>query len=255
MPLYKSIFLRKSVRHYKMDSFSSRLLEEIHQYSDKLVPYDKNTITKIELIDCIKSTSRIKGAFTVKAPYYLAFYTEEGPNANINIGYMAEQMVLYLHSKGIGSCYLGNAKPDKQKIEQETLHFSFLLALGFPKDSLNREPQEAKRIELSKLCIVKDSLQKPHKTLLEAARIAPSSMNSQPWRFVVYDKRIHIFMQKSKVFNRLNKRLYEVNIGIMLSHLAIASEELWLESSFSKLENITNKSIPNNTYITSLLWK
>ena len=67
------------------------------------------------------------------------------------------------------------------------------------------------------------------KAILRAARLAPSSFNSQPWRFVVYSDRIYIFAKKTLPFSGKEKRAFkEFNIGIMLSHIMLAAEELWM---------------------------
>ena len=83
-------------------------------------------------------------------------------------------------------------------------------------------------------------------TILEAARLAPSSMNSQPWRFVVYDNRIHIFSKKHSAEQL--KKWDEVNFGIMFANLMVAAEEgISILPSFvtSKITNGDNlKFIP-----------
>ena len=89
------------------------------------------------------------------------------------------------------------------------------------------------------------------KQLLEAARLAPSSMNSQPWRFVVYDSRIHIFSKKRSM-ERL-KRWDEVNFGIMFANMMVVAEELWLDVDLIRLEEITQKNFPNNQYVLSAI--
>ena len=89
------------------------------------------------------------------------------------------------------------------------------------------------------------------KQLLEAARLAPSSFNSQPWRFVVYDNRIHVFAKKHNM-NHLG-RYEEMNFGIMFSHLMVVAEELWLDVDLIRLEDITHKNFPNNQYVLSAI--
>ena len=64
--------------------------------------------------------------------------------------------------------------------------------------------------------------------------MAPSSMNSQPWRFVVFDSRIHIFSKKH-ASDRLGK-WDELNFGIMFSHMMVVAEELWLDVDLIRLD-------------------
>ena len=87
--------------------------------------------------------------------------------------------------------------------------------------------------------------------LLEAGRLAPSSMNSQPWRFVVYDNRIHVFSKKHKA-GQLS-RLTEMNFGVLFSNMMVVAEELWLDVDFIKLDGISQKNYPNSQYILSVI--
>ena len=87
--------------------------------------------------------------------------------------------------------------------------------------------------------------------MLEAARLSPSSMNSQPWRFVVYDNRIHIFSKKHSV-EKLRK-WDEVNFGIMFANMMVAAEELWLDVDLIRLGDISQKNFSNNQYVLSAI--
>ena len=91
--------------------------------------------------------------------------------------------------------------------------------------------------------------------MLEAARLAPSSTNSQPWRFVVYENRIHVFSKKPLDEKSLLNPFTELNFGIMLANVMVAAEEVWVDLDLIKLNNITHKSIPNNQYVISILLK
>ena len=107
------------------------------------------------------------------------------------------------------------------------------------------------RMDLKDLCVYKEVPRQWMKQLLQAARLAPSSMNSQPWRFVVYDNRIHVFAKKHNM-NHLGK-FEELNFGIMFSHLMVVAEELWLDVDLIRLEDITHKNFPNNQYVLSAI--
>ena len=89
--------------------------------------------------------------------------------------------------------------------------------------------------------------------MLEAARLSPSSMNSQPWRFVVYDNRILIFSKKHSV-EKLRK-WDEVNFGIMFANMMVAAEELWLDVDLIRLGDISQKNFSNNQYVLSAILK
>ena len=133
----------------------------------------------------------------------------------------------------------------------QNMKFIIMLAFGKSKGSYTRKAVDAKRMDLKDLCVYKEVPRQWMKQLLQAARLAPSSMNSQPWRFVVYDNRIHVFAKKHNM-NHLGK-FEELNFGIMFSHLMVVAEELWLDVDLIRLEDITHKNFPNNQYVLSAI--
>ena len=46
-----------------------------------------------------------------------------------------------------------------------------------------------------------------------------------------------------------------IDIGIALNHMMITAEELWVEAELKEIDNISNQSFKNNSYITSLIIK
>ena len=171
----------------------------------------------------------------------------------MNMGYMMEQMVLYMCSIGIGTCYMGSNRVKKSQQTLDGKKLVGIVAFGKSKGSHVRKQSEAKRLSLEELSIFKEVPRQWMKQFLEAARLAPSSMNSQPWRFVVYDNRIHIFSKKHSL-EQLRK-WDEVNFGIMFANMMVVAEELWLDVDLIRLEDISQKNFPNNQYVLSAILK
>src|SRR5699024_11676136 len=165
--------------------------------------------------------------------------------------YIMEQMVLYLCSIGLGNCYIGSRRVRRELQEKDGKKLVGIIAFGKSKGPWTRKPSEANRLAMDELCVFKEVPRQWMKQLLEAARLAPSSMNSQPWRFVVYDNRIHVFAKKHNM-NHLGK-FEELNFGIMFSHLMVVAEELCLDVDLIRLEEITHKNFPNNQYVLSAI--
>ena len=90
------------------------------------------------------------------------------------------------------------------------------------------------------------------KTILKAARLAPSAMNLQPWRFIVYADRIYVFAQKSRIPYVSGAGMRDFGIGIMLSHIMLAAEELWMELQTETEEQFASKTYKNGEYIATL---
>ena len=251
MNLYEAIFVRKSVRSYTMDALNTQIFEGLRKYYEDIKDLFGGIATELEVLDNRQGQYKRLSAFAVKAPYYLALYSEEKDRAQMNAGYLMEQLVLYLCSKGIGTCFVGSLLVKHSMLRKGDKKLMVLVAFGKSRGSHTRRPIDAKRLELKELCVYKEVPRQWMKQLLEAARLAPSSMNSQPWRFVVYDNRIHVFAKKHNM-NHLGK-FEELNFGIMFSHLMVVAEELWLDVDLIRLEDITHKNFPNNQYILSAI--
>ncbi len=254
MNLYEAIYVRKSVRHYKLEELSPEALEELRAFIDHLEPLFPEIKVKIDILENIKEKEKLKGFLVPNAPYYLAIYSEKKEKHDLNAGYIMQQISLYLTSRGIGSCFAGMAKPPK-KTEEEELRFVIGMAFGKAKGECIRHDYDAKRLSMNELCVFKEQPKTWVKEILEAARLSPSSFNSQPWRFVVYENRIHVFSKKSPSAGKSWGKFNEFNFGVMLANISVAAEEIWVDLDLIKLNNITHKTIPNNQYMISILVK
>lgn len=253
MNLYEAIFVRKSVRNYMFEPLHELMLDNLLKYYTELQSLFGQIETEIVILDNCRGQQKKINMFGVKAPYYMALYSESAEKCSMNAGYLMQQMVLYMCSLGLGTCYCAGVGLKKVQKERDGKRLIALVAFGKSKGSHVRKQTEARRLELKELCVFKEIPRQWMKQLLEAARLAPSSMNSQPWRFVVYDNRIHIFSKKHSV-EKLGK-WDEINFGIMFANMMVAAEEMWLDVDLIRLEEITQRNFPNNQYVLSAILK
>ena len=234
-----------------MEPVSSELLQELRDFYEQIEGLNPGIRTEISILDNTKGQNKRIHFLGVKAPYYISFYSEEKDLAQMNAGYIMEQIALFLCTRGLGTCFLGGIKPKLGNPHKGNLKIMITMAGGKSKGSYTRKAVDAKRMDLKELCVYKEVPRQWMKQLLEAARLSPSSMNSQPWRFVVYDNRIHVFAKKHTVGHM--GKYEEMNFGIMFSHLMVVAEELWLDVDLIRLEDITHKNFPNNQYVLSAI--
>ena len=251
MTLYEAVFKRHSIRKFKFDPIGAEILEKIGSFYTDIVPLYPGIETEIGITDNTANKRVARGLFSCSAPYYLTIYSERRPHYEMNAGYLCEQLSLYLFTLGIGSCFLGSTRLiDTPKVRSDK-ELVITMAFGRPAGRLARRAEDAKRIPLRELCVYKEPPSKWMSQVIEAARLAPSALNSQPWRFVVVGSRIHIFSKKGGMDRP--KRWDEFNFGVMFSHIAVASEELWLDVDLIRLENISQKNIRSNQYVLSAI--
>ena len=217
--LYEYIFKRKSVRKYTLTPLSKDMLSLIKAKIEFLTPLYPNIKICCEIVD------HIKNPMMLKAPHYLLFSSENIDGSFENAGFMLQQMSLYFTSIGIGSCWLGMGKPaKKQKTE---LHFIISMSFGYPEEALFRDASGFNRKSLNDISEGNDPR-------LEAARLAPSGMNSQNWFFLCSNGIIHVFRKKvnpikALIFDKMNS----IDTGIALCNLYMASETFSFEKSSS----------------------
>ena len=202
------------------------------------------------IFDNTKKKADVHGLWKVDAPYYLAIYSDQEEGCERNAGYLMEQMVLYMTAKGLGTCYLGSVQP-AQKVRGGK-RCLMMVAFGYPEGKLYRESPLAKRLPLNELCIFKEEAGEQMKTILRAARLAPSAMNTQPWRFHRLFRPNLCVRPKTRFPGKSFHAMREFSIGIMLSHIMLAAEELWMELQTETEEHFAAKSYKNGDYVATL---
>lgn len=250
MNLYEAIYNRKSVRKYTDDRIPEELLNKIQSFAKKAAALNDQIRVETQIIDCTQKKPELKGLWKVEAPYYLLFYSEPLKGCERNAGFILEQVILYMVTKGIGSCYLGGSRMGVPLMDG--MRRMIVVAFGYPEGKLCRESPMAKRLPLSELCVFKEEAGEQMKTVLKAARLAPSAMNTQPWRFIVYADRIYIFSRKAVMPVRMMEEMREMSIGIMMSHIMLAAEELWMELTSSVDEQFDGKAYKNGGYVATI---
>jgi nitroreductase len=231
---YQAIFIRKSRR-----SFHPRRPEE-----DKIVRLEKLCrefrpfpVARAELVrkspdevfrGIVGGYGRITGA-----SYYIAFLGTEGvPHVEEAVGYMGEGLILEATVLGLGTCWVsGFFRPAAVRAHLDLPEGERVFAVtpvGYAereytiKDRIYRGiAASGKRKRLDE--IVSGDLAEPwQRTAVEAARLAPSASNRQPWRFAAAPGSLTVRTDGGKDVGRFPKRL---DCGIAMMHVAVGAQE------------------------------
>ena len=130
MNLYEAIFVRKSVRNYCFDTLPPQTLDKIWEHYKEMPALFSGIGVDMAILDNRKGQERMLSMFSVKAPYYMAFYSEESERYLMNVGYIMEQMVLYLCSIGLGTCFIGSNRVKKAELDDSPLSGGMSAFLG-----------------------------------------------------------------------------------------------------------------------------
>ena len=138
MNLVNQIYLRKSCRKYVDEAID---MGPIHDFISNVKPLNEKIDYRYEILK--KDELNIKTRW--KAPYYLTLYSEKKENYLENIGFVFQQVSLFLQSIDIGSCWVGMASVKKKDP-------NFIIAIAFGKSNdKSREVNSFKRKKLSKI--------------------------------------------------------------------------------------------------------
>ncbi|MGZ7068936.1 MAG: nitroreductase family protein [Methanobacterium sp.] len=242
---YPIIFKRKSIRNYDLNPLDNNKLKDISEEVDNLIPLYSNIKTEIKII----STEDVKQRFMKKAPHYLAVFSDTSEGYLTNVGFMLQQMDLFFSSNGIGSCWQGIPIPKAEILNGSHLKFIILMAFGKPLDPLYRDNiDEFKRNPIEKISNVNGA-----DNLVEAARLAPSATNSQPWFFTGNDTTIHVYSIKPNFLKAMVVNKYiPIDIGISIYHLKVAAEHFGKTTQIIYDKNEEKNSPKGYTYYATL---
>lgn len=216
MNLQETIYKRQSVRSYDSTQLDDETISEIKDFIDNNTKaLNSNISYSYEIV----TAENIKTILPWKAPHYLLLYSEEKENYLENIGFIFQQVDLFLQSKALGSCWIGMASP--KNFETKDNRQKFIITISFGKTEEDyRQINEFKRNDL------KDISDKVDEKLIHA-QLAPSATNSQPWYFTHNDDgSYNIYRRKQNLIKRrFTEKWNKIDIGISLAHLYVANRK------------------------------
>lgn len=229
--LYAAIFRRKSVRKYKMTPLSSEKIANLKQYLGKIQPLDCSILTLFAVVN----QNEVTDPFRIKAPHYLCLFSETKGPYLMNAGFLMQQVDLYLSALGLGSCWLGLARPNKEvPTIEDGLHYVIMLAFGEADGPVHRVSiDEFRRHELPEITDI--PTENPHMAdILEPVRLAPSASNTQPWHFTGSTSDLTVWRKRPNLIQAaLYSRMNQIDIGIALCHLWLAADNFGKRTVFT----------------------
>lgn len=200
---YKKLILnRKSVRDFKDTSIDAKYFEEIKDYIDsskKLLPEVQVEMKMYDFKDCYEKINELAGynGFLIQAPNYILILSDVKEGYIENSGYIGERVVLKARDLGIDSCWITfkDSKSIKERLNiLSDKEVTAIIALGYEDNSNNKNKRTSDRLGVEEIVFMDEwgnnasVTELEERYLLDAfswARMAPSSLNRQPWRFII----------------------------------------------------------------------
>ncbi len=186
---------------------------------------------------------KIKGA-----PAFIAFIGDMNSQfVQEEVGYMGEGIILEATALGLNTCWVGGFfRPESVASLVEIGSKERILAVtpvGYARKFESLEEllmtgfgRTHKRLPISKLIsgLGKEKLPDWVRASLEAARLAPSAVNRQPWGFNVENDGITVLVRTSGPEFNVSKRL---DCGIAMLHIEVAALSSGVKGDWKLLES------------------
>lgn len=240
---------RQSVRKYVGTELGAKMLGKIDEAIAGFTPLRPDIKIRLEVLPVERMPRYFSRTPSVKAPHYLVISSEDKPFSGENAGFLGQQAVLLLTSLGVGTCWLGGFKEREGAFP---LPYVIAIAMGLPQgELLHAEGDKIHRKPLSDICLAAPAT--PFTAAAcEAVRMAPSAINSQPWRLMPEGDTIHLFCETPSPVQTVNfhgirfpvpggmlRANQAIDCGTALAHIAAIAEAQGIQIEFAD-ENMTS---------------
>lgn len=241
--LYDMIFKRKSFhlfRNIGKEHITNDELKNIEEYFSKLKPLVDDIKVKIKIVK--------EGATCRRGQEYcILFYSEKKENYLQNIGYLGEQLDLYLVSKNIGTLWFGIGKVDEKQYDGLDYVIMIAIAKVDSAEKFRKDMYKSKRKELQEIWNGENYL-----NIANIVRFAPSACNTQPWIVESSEKELKVYRYRKQGKRGImpkDKVIYynQIDIGIFLCFLELClkknnidyNRNLYIEENHEEEKNLT----------------
>ncbi|MGN0431422.1 MAG: nitroreductase family protein [Lachnospiraceae bacterium] len=218
MDYYKQIFKRKSFHLFKeTEQMTDDDISKLNTFIGSVKPLNPQIKTEIRIVPESETTCKRGGE------YCILFYSEQKDEYLRNIGYIGEQIDLYLASENIGALWFGIGKPPHMQING--LDFVIMISIAkMPEEKFRKDMFKSKRKPVDEIW-VGDTL-----NIADIVRFTPSACNTQPWitentgrelliyRFKKAGKRGIMPTDKVRYYDKIDMGIYLFILETCLEH-------------------------------------
>lgn len=226
--LYPAIYKRKSfhlfsnIRNERISSDEKAEIEKAYEHFCALCPDIK---TAIRIVPSKETTCK-RGE-----EYCILLYSEKKEHYLQNIGYIGEQLDLYLTQRNIGTLWFGIGKT--QEPQYENLDFVIMIAIAKIADEtkFRKDMFKSKRKALDEIWDGETI-----KGVSDIVRFAPSACNTQPWMVEHTGRTLKVYRYKKSgkrgimpagnvaFYNQIDMGIFLCFLDLCLLHEKIAYE-------------------------------
>lgn len=240
--------VRHSRRSYNGEPVAPELLDQMRATCEHFRP---SQIARVMLIEKAPADvfSGIVGSYgrvTGSPSAFAVIGTVGAPGVDMAVGYTGEAIVLEATRLGLGTCWIGGYfKPTRVAdiLQLGGGERAFAISpLGYSSDTFSgyekmiktvKSVQGTPRKPASELATGLESWPTWARTGIEAARVAPSAVNRQPWRFRYENGRIIVSFDGEETGQKISKKL---DCGIAMLHFELGARNAGVEGVWERLD-------------------
>lgn len=238
--LYPMIFKRKSFHLFRQTgTLSPQELEQITEAFQSCRPLREDIRVQMRIVPANETTCK-RGQ-----EYCILFYSERKEGYLQNIGYLGEQLDLFLASKNIGALWFGIGKPEEAACDG--LDFVIMIAIAKMEESKFRKDMfKSKRKPLEETWSGGSAAE-----IEKIVRFAPSACNTQPWLVESSGNGLRVYRYKKpskrgimpaalvNYYNRIDMGIFLLFTELCLDHEGICFERTLYEDSGDEEKSLT----------------
>lgn len=243
---------RRTVRDFKAKPLSQDILNKVREILDQTEA--KNMVNALQfgfyengdiIADALEGKAGYGGVM-IHAPHYISLeMNSSSESERIRLGYLLESVNTALVEEGLGTCWITIDRVDietkKRLFGEAGEAVDFLIGIGEAKGKkIFSHNQVTPRLSIDKF-VFKDDFDTPASVeeleqrglidVFSSVRFAPSHMNSQPWRFLIQDEKINLYMVRSKWDQRSL-----VDIGVMMFYFEAMANSMGNHTEWELLD-------------------
>jgi hypothetical protein len=240
---FSAIFFRHSQRKYSGEIPEKNKADRLETVCNNFQPFSgaRAVLVRDPSDDVFRG---VIGSYlkVTGAPYYVAFIGSMKERTVQEVtGYLGEGIILEATALGFNTCWVGGFfRRDavaRQTNLQENERVLAISPIGYSRDKTDRVRVSAKKHQRKDLTrLVKSSYVEKNtwsKAAVEAARLAPSAVNRQPWRFEIEENAITIKTDSAKLEFGVSRRL---DCGIAMIHIELGARSCGVGGKWEFLE-------------------
>ena len=260
MDYKKLIENRKSVRDFKSTIIDTKHFKEIENHiknSKKLLPEIEIQIKMYNFKDCYRKINELAGynGYLIQAPNYIIILSQVKNGYIENSGYIGEKLVLKALDLGIDSCWITfkDSKSIKEKLNISTdKEVTGIIALGYEDNKKDNNKTISDRLGVEEIVFMDEwgnnatVTELEERYLLDAftyARMAPSNLNRQPWRFIIDGGKVILAVKRDDFSSNYES---SIDTGIAMLYFSLIIDTTMFDLKWHVGNENKDYKVPND---------